>query len=79
MGVGRLDMYVLNPVKGTKELEFLLQQWSGNSYPKEQDLPLQCLTSVCALLVWHPVSPSEKIIRVLFPGCTPQGRILEGL
>ncbi|NWW87549.1 ENP1 protein, partial [Rhynochetos jubatus] len=79
MGVGRLDMYVLNPVKGTKELEFLLQEWSGNSYPKEQDLPLQCLTSVCALLVWHPVSPSEKIIRVLFPGCTPQGRILEGL
>ncbi|NXY80529.1 ENP1 protein, partial [Glareola pratincola] len=79
MGVGRLDMYILNPVKGTKELEFLLQQWSGNSYPKEQDLPLQCLTSVCALLVWHPVSPSEKIIRVLFPGCTPQGRILEGL
>ncbi|XP_009996178.1 PREDICTED: microtubule-associated protein 1S, partial [Chaetura pelagica] len=58
MGVGRLDMYVLNP---------------------EQDLPLQCLTSVCALLVWHPVSPTEKIIRVLFPGCTPQGRILEGL
>ncbi|NXW39472.1 ENP1 protein, partial [Phaetusa simplex] len=79
MGVGRLDMYILNPVKGTKELEFLLQQWSGNSYPKEQDLPLQCLTSICALLVWHPVSPSEKIIRVLFPGCTPQGRILEGL
>ncbi|NXW59465.1 ENP1 protein, partial [Eurystomus gularis] len=79
MGVGRLDMYVLNPVKGTKELEFLMQQWSGNSYPKEQDLPLQCLTSVCALLVWHPVNPSEKIIRVLFPGCTPQGRILEGL
>nr|XP_021152674.1 microtubule-associated protein 1S [Columba livia] len=80
MGVGRLDMYVLNPVKGTKELEFLLQQWAGDSgCPREQDLPLQCLTSVCALLVWHPVSPSEKIIRVLFPGCTPQGRILEGL
>ncbi|NXA42947.1 ENP1 protein, partial [Eudromia elegans] len=79
MGVGRLDMYVLNPVKGTKELEFLTQHWAGNSYPKEQDLPLQCLTSICALLVWHPVSPSEKIIRVLFPGCTPQARILEGL
>ncbi|KGL80657.1 Microtubule-associated protein 1B, partial [Tinamus guttatus] len=79
MGVGRLDMYVLNPVKGTKELEFLMQHWSGNSYPREQDLPLQCLTSICALLVWHPVSPSEKIIRVLFPGCTPQARILEGL
>ncbi|XP_051666982.1 microtubule-associated protein 1S isoform X2 [Manacus candei] len=79
MGVGRLDMYVLNPVKGTKELEFLLQQWAGNGYPKEQDLPLQCLTSVCVLLVWHPVSRYEKIIRVLFPGCTPQARILEGL
>ncbi|NXY27033.1 MAP1S protein, partial [Atrichornis clamosus] len=79
MGVGRLDMYVLNPVKGTKELEFLLQQWSGNGFPREQELPLQCLTSVCVLLVWHPVSRSEKIIRVLFPGCTPQARILEGL
>ncbi|XP_013927349.1 PREDICTED: microtubule-associated protein 1S [Thamnophis sirtalis] len=42
-------------------------------------LPLQCLTSICALLVWHPVSPTEKIVRVLFPGCTPQARILEGL
>uniref|UniRef100_A0A8C8SGW1 Microtubule associated protein 1S n=1 Tax=Pelusios castaneus TaxID=367368 RepID=A0A8C8SGW1_9SAUR len=79
MGVGRLDMYVLNPVRGSKELEFLLQHWSGNGHPKEQEPPLQCLTSVCALLVWHPASPSEKIIRVLFPGCTPQDRILEGL
>ncbi|NWZ88546.1 MAP1S protein, partial [Poecile atricapillus] len=79
MGVGRLDMYVLNPVKGTKELEFLLQHWAGNGFPKEQELPLQCLTSLCVLLVWHPVSRSEKIIRVLFPGCTPQARILEGL
>ncbi|XP_005062645.2 PREDICTED: microtubule-associated protein 1S-like [Ficedula albicollis] len=79
MGVGRLDMYVLNPVKGSKELEFLLQQWAGNGFPREQEAPLQCLTSVCVLLVWHPVSRSEKIIRVLFPGCTPQARILEGL
>ncbi|NXR54691.1 ENP1 protein, partial [Hippolais icterina] len=79
MGVGRLDMYVLNPVKGSKELEFLLQHWAGNGFPKEQELPLQCLTSLCVLLVWHPVSRSEKIIRVLFPGCTPQARILEGL
>ncbi|NWT19321.1 ENP1 protein, partial [Vireo altiloquus] len=79
MGVGRLDMYVLNPVKGTKELEFLLRQWSGDGFPREQEVPLQCLTSVCVLLVWHPVSRSEKIIRVLFPGCTPQARVLEGL
>ncbi|NWR05606.1 MAP1B protein, partial [Paradoxornis webbianus] len=80
MGVGRLDMYVLNPVRGTKELEFLLQHWAGNGgFPRKQELPLQCLTSVCVLLVWHPVSRSDKIIRVLFPGCTPQARILEGL
>ncbi|XP_066491747.1 microtubule-associated protein 1S [Tiliqua scincoides] len=79
MGVGRLDMYVLNPVKGSKELEFLMQQWCGNGYPKGLELPLQCLTSICALLVWHPVSPTEKIVRVLFPGCTPQSKILEGL
>lgn len=79
MGVGRLDMYVLNPVKGSKELEFLLQQWCGNGYPKGLELPLQCLTSICALLVWHPVNPAEKIVRVLFPGCTPPSKILEGL
>ncbi|XP_054837114.1 microtubule-associated protein 1S [Eublepharis macularius] len=79
MGVGRLDMYVLNPVKGSKELEFLTQQWCGNGYPKGLELPLQCVTSICALLVWHPVSPTEKIVRVLFPGCTPHSKILEGL
>lgn len=79
MGVGRLEMYVLNPVKGSKELEFLMQQWCGNGYPKDLELPLQCLTSICALLVWHPVNPLEKIVRVLFPGCTPQSKILEGL
>ncbi|XP_019368715.1 PREDICTED: microtubule-associated protein 1S [Gavialis gangeticus] len=79
MGVGRLDMYVLNPAKGSKELEFLLQHWSGSGCTREQELPLQCLASVCVLLAWHPASPAEKIIRVLFPGCAPQSRILEGL
>uniref|UniRef100_A0A8C9AWJ7 Microtubule associated protein 1S n=1 Tax=Prolemur simus TaxID=1328070 RepID=A0A8C9AWJ7_PROSS len=24
--------------------------------------------SVCALLVWHPAGPTEKVVRVLFPG-----------
>lgn len=79
MGVGRLDMYVLNPTKGSKELEFLLQHWSGSGCTREQELPLQCLASICVLLAWHPASPAEKIIRVLFPGCAPQSRILEGL
>ncbi|KAJ1085879.1 hypothetical protein NDU88_006003 [Pleurodeles waltl] len=79
MGVGRLEMYVLNPVQGSKELELFMQHWSGNGVPEGQDLPLQCLTSVCVLLVWHPANPTLQIIRVLFPGCTPQDKILEGL
>ncbi|KAE8632368.1 hypothetical protein XENTR_v10001528 [Xenopus tropicalis] len=79
MGVGRLEMYILNPVKGSKELEILTKQWTGSESLTGTDLPLACLTSACVLLVWHPAFPSEKIVRVLFPGCTPQGKILEGL
>ncbi|OCU00785.1 microtubule-associated protein 1S [Xenopus laevis] len=79
MGVGRLEMYILNPVKGSKELEMLTKQWTGSESVTGTDLPLTCLTSACVLLVWHPASLSEKIVRVLFPGCTPQGKILEGL
>ncbi|XP_041086281.1 electromotor neuron-associated protein 1, partial [Polyodon spathula] len=75
MGVGRLEMYILNPVKGSKELEALTQNWPWNGSPKDSE----CLASICALLIWHPANPLEKIIRVLFPGCTPQGKILEGL
>lgn len=79
MGVGRLELYILNPVTGSKELEALMQTWPNKSNIKGSDAPLPCLTSVCALLVWHPSSPQEKIIRVLFPGCTPQPKILDGL
>lgn len=80
MGVGRLELYTLNPVSGSKHLEALMQIWpNGRSDVKGSDLPLPCLVSICALLVWHPSSPQEKIVRVLFPGCTPQIKILEGL
>uniref|UniRef100_A0A4W5LS32 Microtubule-associated protein 1Sa n=1 Tax=Hucho hucho TaxID=62062 RepID=A0A4W5LS32_9TELE len=78
MGVGRLELYVLNPVKGSKELEALMKNWPGNG-TNMKEIPLPCLVSICALLVWHPASTQEKIIRVLFPGCTPQAKILEGL
>ncbi|XP_066126081.1 microtubule-associated protein 1S isoform X1 [Saccopteryx bilineata] len=37
------------------------------------------LASVCALLVWHPTGPTEKVVRVLFPGCTPPARLLDSL
>ncbi|KAF3690555.1 Microtubule-associated protein 1B [Channa argus] len=80
MGVGRLELYTLNPVSGSKELDALMQIWPNDgSNVKGSDLPLTCLVSICALLVWHPSSPQEKIIRVLFPGCTPQTKILDGL
>ncbi|XP_029001863.1 microtubule-associated protein 1S isoform X2 [Betta splendens] len=80
MGVGRLELYTLNPASGSKELEALMHIWPDNtSNIKNPPLPLPCLVSICALLVWHPSSPQEKIIRVLFPGCTPQANILDGL
>ncbi|XP_052631360.1 microtubule-associated protein 1B-like [Harpia harpyja] len=88
MGVGKLEMYVLNPVKNSKEMQYFMQQWSGTSKDKAEfllqsdqklDIPLSYFTSVSSLIVWHPANPAEKIIRVLFPGNSTQYNILEGL
>ncbi|NXG09988.1 MAP1B protein, partial [Sakesphorus luctuosus] len=88
MGVGKLEMYVLNPVKNSKEMQYFMQQWSGTSKDKDEfllpngqelDIPLSYFTSVSSLIVWHPANPVEKIIRVLFPGNSTQYNILEGL
>ncbi|NXG61160.1 MAP1B protein, partial [Hemiprocne comata] len=88
MGVGKLEMYVLNPVKNSKEMQYYMQQWSGTNKDKaefllpngqELDIPLPYFTSVSSLIVWHPANPAEKIIRVLFPGNSTQYNILEGL
>ncbi|XP_027009347.2 electromotor neuron-associated protein 1 isoform X2 [Tachysurus fulvidraco] len=80
MGVGCLELYVINPVKGSKEFEDFMNRWPENSNnPKGSEIPLSSLVSICTLLAWHPASPHEKIIRVLFPGSTPQAKILEGL
>uniref|UniRef100_A0A096MG55 Microtubule-associated protein 1Aa n=1 Tax=Poecilia formosa TaxID=48698 RepID=A0A096MG55_POEFO len=88
LGVGKLDMYVLNPVKESKEMQFLMQKWAGNSKAKtgimmpngkEGEISVPYLTSVTALIVWIPHRPTEKIVRVLFPGNAPQNKILEGL
>ncbi|NXB03339.1 MAP1B protein, partial [Cnemophilus loriae] len=88
MGVGKLEMYVLNPVKNSKEMQYFMQQWSGTDKDKaefllpngqELDIPLSYFTSVSSLIVWHPANPVEKIIRVLFPGNSTQYNILEGL
>ncbi|XP_075036105.1 microtubule-associated protein 1B [Mixophyes fleayi] len=88
MGVGKLEMYVLNPVKGNKETQYFMQQWSGSNKEKaglvlpngqEVEVPINYLTSISSLIVWHPSNPSEKIVRALFPGNTTQYQILEGL
>ncbi|KAM3937316.1 microtubule-associated protein 1S [Leptodactylus fuscus] len=78
MGVGKLEMYILNPVKGSKDAE-AFKKWLGDKEHNTSDLPITSLTSACVLLVWHPSAPSERIVRVLFPGCTPQNKIFEGL
>ncbi|XP_043076591.1 microtubule-associated protein 1S isoform X2 [Puntigrus tetrazona] len=80
MGVGCLELYILNPVKRSREVESFMNSWPDNSSKsKSLDAHLNSLVSICALLVWHPANPMEKIIRVLFPGSTPQAKIMDGL
>lgn len=88
MGVGKLEMYVLNPAENSKELQYFLKEWTGSDKDKapillpngkESELPISYLSSISSLIVWHPANPSEKIIRVLFPGNSTQNNILEGL
>ncbi|KAM3870958.1 microtubule-associated protein 1S-like [Diretmus argenteus] len=81
MGVGQLELYILTPGKNSQEYQTLMQNWPDNMSPTSQSLtlPLTALASVCALLVWHPACPQEKVVRVLFPGVTPQMKVLEGL
>lgn len=76
MGVGRLEMFVLNPVAGSSSLNAFQNTWPQQG---PGDLPLDCLVSTCVLLVWHPAGPLDKIVRLLFPGCCPQNLVLDGL
>lgn len=86
MGVGRLELYILNPAKQSQEYQTLMQSWpdtptstTSSLDAPSLNLPVTALASVCALLVWHPACPQEKVVRVLFPGVTPQCKILDGL
>ncbi|XP_047228655.1 microtubule-associated protein 1B [Girardinichthys multiradiatus] len=88
MGVGRLEMYVLNPSKNSKEMQHFMKQWTGGENDttsiqlpngKESEFPLSYLTSISSLIVWHPANPSDKVLRVLFPGNATQDHIFEGL
>ncbi|XP_034564856.1 microtubule-associated protein 1B [Notolabrus celidotus] len=88
MGVGKLEMYVLNPSKNSKEMQHFMKQWTGSEKDtasillpngKESEFPVSYLTSISSLIVWHPANPSDKVVRVLFPGNTTQLQIFEGL
>ncbi|XP_061913009.1 microtubule-associated protein 1B [Entelurus aequoreus] len=88
MGVGKLEMYVLNPAKNSKEMQHFMKQWTGSQDDttsillpngKESEFPVSYLTSITSLIVWHPANPSEKVVRVLFPGNATQQHIFEGL
>ncbi|XP_070542270.1 LOW QUALITY PROTEIN: microtubule-associated protein 1B-like [Ptychodera flava] len=90
VGIGKLDMYILSPVKDSKELkDFMTQFQSGKKFSsaktgvknngKEFELSLPNIVSICALVVWQPYNPAEPTVRVLFPGNAPQSRIFEGL
>merc|ERR1711936_1015003 len=91
VGHGKLDMYVLNPSKESREVKEFLSRWSDdmghlgkfksgiNVDGKELWLPIANLVSICALLVWQPANPNDTITRLLFPGSTPQNKIFKGL
>eukprot|EP00091_Calanus_sinicus_P020074 TRINITY_DN5301_c0_g1_i2.p1 TRINITY_DN5301_c0_g1~~TRINITY_DN5301_c0_g1_i2.p1 ORF type:complete len:295 (+),score=80.36 TRINITY_DN5301_c0_g1_i2:738-1622(+) len=91
VGHGKLDMYVLNPSKESREVKEFLNRWgddmghlgkfkSGiNVDGKELWLPIANLVSICALLIWQPSNPNDTITRLLFPGSTPQNKIFKGL
>lgn len=86
VGHGTLDMYVISPSKESKEVKEFLHKWNArdqalfaNKSSKEFQFPLQNLVSICAMLVWQPANPDETITRILFPGSTPDFKIIEGL
>uniref|UniRef100_A0A3Q3W2R8 Uncharacterized protein n=1 Tax=Mola mola TaxID=94237 RepID=A0A3Q3W2R8_MOLML len=88
MGVGKLEMYVLNPSKNSKEMQHFMKQWTGSEKDttsillpngKESEFPISYLTSISSLIVWHPANPSDKVVRVLFSGNATQHHIFEGL
>ncbi|CAK6973656.1 microtubule-associated protein 1B [Scomber scombrus] len=88
MGVGKLEMYVINPSKNSKEMQHFMKQWTGSEKDtasillpngKESEFPVSYLTSISSLIVWHPANPSDKVVRVLFPGNATQHHIFEGL
>ncbi|XP_050060769.1 microtubule-associated protein futsch-like isoform X42 [Aphis gossypii] len=84
VGHGKLDMYVLNPSKDSKEVKDFLTKWNEGDQKlfnptKDLQFPLPNIISVCTLLVWQPANPNTTITRIFFPGSSPQNKIFESL
>lgn len=91
VGHGKLDMYVVNPSRDAKELREFMERWNENAKTmgtlrsginvdgKELWLPIANLVSICALVVWIPDDVNDTVTRLLFPGSTPQHKVLRGL
>ena len=81
VGHGTLDMFVLNPFTDSKDLKEFFSQWNKHvsNFSSKGGIPMPNACSVCALLVWRPASPADKITRILFPGSAPQSKVFEGL
>lgn len=86
VGHGTLDMYVISPAKDSKEVKEFLQKWKNRDqslfatkHSRDFQFPMQNLVSICAMLVWLPADPEDTITRILFPGSTPDYKIMEGL
>lgn len=81
MGVGQLDLYILSPGKNSHEYQTFMENWPDAVSPllKDQAFPVTALASASVLLVWHPACPQEKVVRILFPGVTPQAKLFQGL
>lgn len=92
VGQGRLEMYVLNPIKESKEYAEFVETWKkrapkvfGSRFSTKPGSdasdyypPLINRSSMAVLLVWRPWDPDERIIRVLYSGSCPQEKIMAG-
>ncbi|XP_014670256.1 PREDICTED: microtubule-associated protein futsch-like [Priapulus caudatus] len=76
VGHGTLHMYVLNPVRDSRELRDYLAHWGSE---KKGRAATADAASIAALLVWLPASPDDSITRILFPGVCPQEKLFDGL
>ncbi|XP_047740804.1 microtubule-associated protein futsch [Hyalella azteca] len=91
VGHGKLDMYVLNPSKDSKDVQYFMERWNNDVRTSDVEsctytignkvfpCPLMNVNSICALVVWQPNDPTDTITRILFPGSTPQHKVFEGL